>query len=115
MNSIQPGSCTNRADAIIANNGSRHFYWYGIRNADIEELISRTLRRKKMAEFYVNLDLLSDATRPVHRADCAQLPATDTLLYLGSYASAEAAYDKATNRLEGVIFCPDCLSKAAAA
>jgi hypothetical protein len=66
-----------------------------------------------MAEFYVNRETSSDGTRPVHRDNCAKLPAADTLLYLGSFGSAEAAHSKASNLLSSIVFCPDCLQKAA--
>lgn len=66
-----------------------------------------------MAEFYVNQAPDSDGARPVHRDACKQLPQQDTLLYLGSFASGEAAFDKANGLLAGVTFCPHCLASAA--
>ncbi len=63
-----------------------------------------------MAEFFVNKQADSDHT--VHLSTCGQLPAQEQLMYIGSYASAQAAYKIATGYYPAVSYCPDCLPKA---
>lgn len=62
-----------------------------------------------MAEFYVTLNEGEQGSRVVHRNICAQLPAKDSLRYIGSYASREAAFDLARGYYNAVSYCPVCL------
>lgn len=64
-----------------------------------------------MAEFYVDPNTNTEGSRLVHRNTCAQLPATDSLRYIGSYASREAAFSIAKGYYHGVAYCPACLEK----
>lgn len=63
-----------------------------------------------MAEFFVERHPLADGSRSVHRTTCAQLPALETLQYLGSYASNEAALKLANGLYHGVGGCPACIA-----
>jgi hypothetical protein len=69
------------------------------------------MRRKVMAEFYVTLNESEDGSRTVHRNTCVQLPATDSLRYIGSYATGEAAHDIARGWYNTVAYCPACLGR----
>ncbi|MFT3931161.1 MAG: hypothetical protein QM709_12785 [Spongiibacteraceae bacterium] len=63
-----------------------------------------------MAEFYVTLNEDAQGSRIVHRTTCLQLPVVDSLRYIGSYASGEAAYDIAKGYYHSVDYCPACLA-----
>ena len=63
-----------------------------------------------MAEFFVDRHPLADGGRNVHRNTCSQLPAVETLQYLGSYASNQAALTLATGYYHGVSGCPACIA-----
>ena len=65
-----------------------------------------------MAEFYVKKPVGEGVIAPVHLSTCSQLPEPESLMYLGSYASAEVAYKLANGYFPEVGFCPDCLQKA---
>lgn len=61
-----------------------------------------------MAEFYVTKTPVENAVHKLHRNDCAALPAVNGLLYLGSYATREAAYKLAMGYYDQVENCPAC-------
>jgi hypothetical protein len=62
-----------------------------------------------MAEFYVTKEPHNDTGHQVHRNDCGKLPVVDTLRYLGSFATAQAAINKANGIYSPVTECPGCL------
>ncbi len=64
-----------------------------------------------MAEFYVVRNADTEGGRLVHRNSCAQLPASDSLHYLGSFSNREAAFSIANGLYHGVTYCPACLQK----
>ena len=66
--------------------------------------------RTKMAEFFMNKEPHTDGTHTLHRNDCQELPAFETLEYLGSYSNVEAARVKADGLQFGVALCGSCLS-----
>jgi hypothetical protein len=59
-------------------------------------------------EFYVNKTKTEETGHLVHKSTCSSLPATDSLMYIGSYASGEAAFSIANGMLSPVAFCPAC-------
>lgn len=63
-----------------------------------------------MAEFYVTKDAQGNTGHQVHRDNCEKLPLVDTLRYLGSFATARAASNKANGIYSPVSECMDCLS-----
>lgn len=62
-----------------------------------------------MAEFYVTKESQSDTGHQVHRKDCGELPIIDRLRYLGSFATAQAATNKANGIYSPVTKCPNSL------
>lgn len=62
-----------------------------------------------MAEFYIDKSGTSEDTHTVHKATCGELPAGDSLFYIGFYASAEAAVKIAEGYFHKVGTCKDCL------
>lgn len=65
-----------------------------------------------MAEFYVTKTPTDAAAHKLHRNDCKELPAVDSLLYLGSYATRDAAYKLAIGYYNQVEDCPSCFPAA---
>lgn len=63
-----------------------------------------------MAEFYVEINAQSNGDHFVHRAECSQLPAKNTIRYLGSIASCASAIKKAAESFKQVNGCPHCSS-----
>lgn len=62
-----------------------------------------------MAEFYVEITTQSNGEHLVHKADCAQLPAKESLRYLGSIASSNSAVKKAAELFKPVSGCSHCV------
>ena len=60
-----------------------------------------------MAEFF--LDRQSEESNIVHRKECATILPNTEFRYLGSFAQAVAAFDKAIGFAKGVTYCPDCI------
>ncbi len=66
-----------------------------------------------MAEFYISLETANEhSEHQIHRDSCSELPAKNTLKYLGSFASKEAAHSKSRSYFDQVSFCPSCLTQA---
>ena len=61
-----------------------------------------------MAEFYVDKVATQGETHLVYNAASDQLPAMDTLFYIGSYASMEAAVTIAKGYYLYVDTCDNC-------
>ncbi len=70
-----------------------------------------------MAEFYITKSAVApsatgtEASHKIYDAVSENLPPIDTLRYLGSYASKEAAFSKARGYYDNVSYS-DCLTKA---
>lgn len=62
-----------------------------------------------MAEFVLEKTGAESVQYAVHEQHCAQLKGKEALRYLGSYANAEAAYNKAVGWHNGVAYCAECL------
>lgn len=62
-----------------------------------------------MAEFYVTNEVVGESGNVVHSKTCESLPDSETLRYLGSFATADAAYNKAKGFCYQVSTCPACL------
>ncbi|MBM96732.1 MAG: hypothetical protein CMI09_12925 [Oceanospirillaceae bacterium] len=62
-----------------------------------------------MAEFYVDRTATQGEDHIVHKAVCDQLPPMETLFYIGSYASADAASNIAKGYFPSVATCKDCI------
>lgn len=60
-------------------------------------------------EFYVNKTATTATPHLVHKTGCSQMPENSGLLYIGSYASADAAVKIATGYFSPVDCCPACL------
>ncbi|MGZ4958900.1 MAG: hypothetical protein ACXV7J_06590 [Methylomonas sp.] len=61
-----------------------------------------------MAEFYIETNAQANGDHIVHNANCSQLPAKDTLRYLGAIASCGSALQKAAQSFKQVNGCPQC-------
>lgn len=61
-----------------------------------------------MAEFYVEKTISEQDTRIIHNSKCGSLPADESLMYIGSYASVEAAQNIAGGYFPKVDCCPEC-------
>lgn len=62
-----------------------------------------------MAEFYVNQTPSDQHGHLVHNKDCAILSNEEKTKYLGSFSTAQAAFNKAKGFYDPVTYCPDCL------
>lgn len=62
-----------------------------------------------MAEFYVTNESIGEAGNVIHSTTCESLPDTETLRYLGSFATSDAAFNKAKGFCYQVSNCPVCL------
>ncbi|SMF28337.1 hypothetical protein SAMN02745866_01815 [Alteromonadaceae bacterium Bs31] len=62
-----------------------------------------------MAEFYLTLEQVEEKSHLVHKDNCTVLPVMETLRYLGSFASGEAAYNKSRGIFNAIDFCPNCI------
>ena len=62
-----------------------------------------------MAEYFVTNQSKVDSTHEIHNKNCNKLPAKDSLRYLGSYGSKEAAYKKAKGVYHIVEYCGSCI------
>lgn len=62
-----------------------------------------------MAEFFLTNESVDDTTgHQIHKSNCAALPEMNTLRYLGSFASGEAAFSKSRGFFETISYCPTC-------
>ena len=61
-----------------------------------------------MAEFYIEISPRENGDHIVHDASCGELPAKDTMQYLGSIASCASALKKASERFKQANGCPVC-------
>jgi hypothetical protein len=64
-----------------------------------------------MAEFYVQRQAKDDKGHLVHDKDCSSIAKIEEFLYLGSYSTAEAAFNKAKGFYDPVRYCPNCLKR----
>lgn len=62
-----------------------------------------------MAEFLLEKKITEPVSYQVHNISCAAVSQPDQQLYLGSYANALAAFNKAIGLHSGVDYCPDCI------
>jgi len=62
-----------------------------------------------MAEYALQKLDTAEEQYQVHNITCKKLPAADASRYLGSYATATAAYNKAMGLYNSVNYCPDCV------
>lgn len=63
-----------------------------------------------MAEFLVEKKPTEPATYQVHNIHCSAVSDADAQRYLGSYANAEAAFNKAIGLYSGVDCCTSCIN-----
>ena len=61
-----------------------------------------------MAEFYIETSARDNGDHVVHTSTCSQLPAKDTIYYLGSISNCASAVKKAGERFKQVNGCPHC-------
>lgn len=68
-----------------------------------------------MAEFYITKEMKEADASPheIHNTSCASLPDVETMRYLGSFASKEAAHSKARALYDDVSYCSNCIEPAA--
>ncbi len=66
-----------------------------------------------MAEFYVHRQPSSENSHQVHDKDCTAISPAKDFMYLGSFATAQAAFKKASGFFDPISYCPACLSKHA--
>lgn len=62
-----------------------------------------------MAEFLLEKNDTDPATFKVHNIQCSSVADTQSQRYLGSYANALAAFNKAVGLYSGVDYCPACI------
>lgn len=65
-----------------------------------------------MAEFFLNKEAAEPEQYKLHRKECGQLESIGELRYLGSFAMAQAAFNKAKGFYSAVDYCQDCLSQS---
>lgn len=61
-----------------------------------------------MAEFYVETTPRENGEHVVHNATCGELPAKDSIQYLGAISNCASAVKKAGERFKPVNGCPIC-------
>ncbi|MAS26591.1 MAG: hypothetical protein CMI08_17355 [Oceanospirillaceae bacterium] len=66
-----------------------------------------------MALYFIDTEKKGDAGHQVHREGCAHLPEKDKLYFVGSFATAKAAYDVSPLIYSPASYCPECSGKAA--
>ena len=64
-----------------------------------------------MAEFYVHRQPNGAIGHQVHDKDCTAISPVKEFMYLGSFSTAQAAFNKAKGYFDPVTYCPACLSK----
>jgi len=63
-----------------------------------------------MAEYYLSKDIVeTSSTHEIHKDNCDALPELNTMKYLGSYGSKEAALTKSRGYFDQVSYCSNCL------
>jgi len=66
-----------------------------------------------MALYFIDTEKKADAGHQVHREGCSKMPAKESLYYVGSFATAKAAYDVSPLIYSPASCCPECSGTAA--
>ncbi|MDK2777473.1 MAG: hypothetical protein KYX62_07425 [Pseudomonadota bacterium] len=65
-----------------------------------------------MALFFIDTEKKADAGHQIHREGCPHLPDKDQLYFVGSFATAKAAYEVSPLIYSPASCCPACATPA---